>query len=165
MQQRSHFLLLSDCSDPYASSSLRRARLQVAAMAWLRFLVSRERHSKAESPAFLGLVAVASAAVATDSGGGDSVLVVPFPLLHSIVGGFLRERSLARSQNRDADPVFVEMSQWEAPRVSFCWCDRWWCCKLVGTVGVLKWWFVLLVVLCFYLWRPKPKAMCVMHIL
>ena len=77
----------------------------------MRFLASRERHSKAESPAFLGLVAVASAAVATDSGGGDAVLVVPFPLLHSIVGGFLRERSLARSQNRDADPVFVEMSQ------------------------------------------------------
>jgi hypothetical protein len=60
------------------------------------------------------VVAVASAAVATDSGGGDAVMVVPFPLLHSIVGGFVRELPLARSQSRDADPVFVEMSRWEA---------------------------------------------------
>jgi hypothetical protein len=45
---------------------------------------------------------------------------VPFPPIHSIVGGFLRILLLASC---DANLVFVEMSLWEALRVSFCWCD------------------------------------------
>jgi hypothetical protein len=56
MLQRSHFLLLP--SAPIRTPR-RRARLQFSSWLpwpWLRFLVSRETHSKATSPAFLGLV-------------------------------------------------------------------------------------------------------------